>query len=371
MKKYLNPFEPEASVGPLKSSPIVKRCCLNPLLTASAVPFPCNLAFNAGTAKYHGRYYMAFRYDRFRGNDSAEGILDSGTGLAESEDGLHWTAHDKPCVFHWKGQELGWVNDARLTVLEDRLYLSFCFNSLHGERPGFAVWKGGDDFEVVCLGIPAQRNLMLCPDKINGRYWRLERPVILPVAAPEPQYCIWASYSEDLIHWGESELLLGVEDVPFATFKIGAAAPPVETEKGYLLFFHAVDDDPAREITYPGGAKWCSRYTCGAVLLDKNDPFQLLAMTPKPLLVPEADYETGNMKLFWRENVIFPCGAIMEEGNIIRLYYGAGDYSTCMAEINLDDLWGEMIPYSRKTRNATVTLSDMWAGRYGRRDECI
>ena len=369
MKKYLNPFEPKAPVGPLKSSPAVKRCRLNPLLTASAVPFPCNLAFNAGTAKFRGRYYMAFRYDKFRDDDRNKGLIDSGTGLAESEDGLHWTAHSRPCVFHWKDQELGWVNDARLTVLEDRLYLSFCFNSLHGERPGFAVWKGGDDFEVVYLGIPAQRNLMLCPYKINGKYWRLERPVILPVASPKPQYCIWASYSSDLIHWGESELLLGVEDVPFATFKIGAAAPPVETEKGYLLFFHAVDDDPAREITYPSGAKWCSRYTCGAVLLDKNDPFQILTMTPKPLLVPEADYETGNMELFWRENVIFPCGAVMEDGSIVRLYYGAGDYSTCMAEIKLDDLWGEMITYSRKSRNAAVTLSDLWNGYYGWNEE--
>ena len=369
MRQFYNPFSAKEPVGPLTSSPIVKRCSLNPLLTASAVPFPCNLAFNAGTAKFRRRYYMAFRYDRFRGNDPAKGILDSGTGLAESEDGIHWKSHEKPLVFHWKGKELGWINDARLTVLEDKLYLSFCFNSLHGERPGFAVWKGGDDFEVVCLGIPAQRNLMLCPYKINGRYWRMERPVILPVAVPEPQYCIWASYSTDLIHWGESELLLGVEDVPFATFKIGAAAPPVETEKGYLLFFHAVDDDPAREITYPSGAKWCSRYTCGAVLLDKNDPFRILTMTPKPLLVPEANYETGNMELFWRENVIFPCGAVMEDGNIVRLYYGAGDYSTCMAEIKLDDLWSEMIPYSRKSRNAAVTLSDLWNGYYGWNEE--
>ncbi len=365
MKKASNPFEPKAPVGPLKSSPSVKRFRGNPLLTASAVPFPCNLAFNAGTAKFRGRYYMAFRYDTFRENDGSKGLIVSGTGLAESEDGLHWTAHRKPCAFHWKGRELGWVNDARLTVLEDKLYLSFCFNSMHGERPGIAEWKGGDDFEVVCLGIPAQRNLMLCPYKVNGKYWRLERPVTLerPVSG-KSQYDIWASCSPDLIHWGESELLLGVEDVPFATFKIGAAAPPIETDKGYLLFFHAVDDDPAREITYPGGAKWCSRYTCGAVLLDKKDPFQVLALTQKPLLVPETDYETGSMELFWRENVIFPCGAILE-GNLIRIYYGAGDYSTCMAEIGLDDLWREMTPYSRKTREATISPTELWSGHYG------
>ena len=141
--------------------------------------------------------------------------------------------------------------------------------------------------------------------------------------------------------------------------------PPVETEKGYLLFFHSVDDDPAREMVYPDGAKWCSRYTCGAVLLDRNDPFRILAMTRKPLLVPETDYETGNMVLFWRENVIFPCGAVMEEGNNVRLYYGAGDYSTCMAEISLDELWKEMTPYSRKSADATVSLVELRNGYYG------
>ena len=364
MIKLINPFLQKSPVGPLTSSPVVRRYSGNPLLTAKDVPFPCDLAFNAGVAKFRGRYYMAFRYDKFRDDDRNKGLIDSGTGLAESDDGIHWKAHENPIKFLWKGKELGWINDARLTVLEDKLYLSFCFNSLHGERPGFAVWKGGDDFEVVCLGIPAQRNMVLCPYKINGKYWRMERPVILPVASPTPQYCIWASYSADLIHWGETELLLGVEDVPFATFKIGTAAPPVETEKGFLLFFHAVDNDPAREIVYPDGAKWCSRYTCGAVFLDREDPFQVTAITKKPLLVPEMDYETGNMELFWRENVIFPCGAVKEEGNIVRLYYGAGDYSTCMAEISLDDLWGEMTPYSRKSPDATVTLSDMWNGYY-------
>ena len=364
MRNFINPFLAPGPVGPLTSSPVVRRYGGNPLLTAKDVPFPCDLAFNAGVAKFQGRYYMAFRYDRFRDNDRNRGIVDSGTGLAESEDGIRWKAHETPVRFRWKGKNLGWVNDARLTVLDDKLYLSFCFNSLHGERPGFALWKGGDDFEVVCLGLPAQRNMVLCPCRIKGKYWRLERPVILPVASSVPQYCIWASCSTDLIHWGESELLLGVEDVPFATAKIGTAAPPLETEKGFLLFFHSVDNDPTREIVYPDGATWCSRYTCGAVLLDREDPFRVIAITKKPLLVPETDYETGSMELFWRENVVFPCGAVREDTDTVRLYYGAGDYSTCMAEVSLSGLWREMTPYSRKSRDATITLTDMWNGYY-------
>lgn len=359
MRGFINPLLPKKAIGKLNSSPIIRRYEGNPLLTAADVPFPCHLAFNAGVAKFQGHYYMAFRYDTFQQSDRTKGLLISGSGLAESDDGLHWKAHEEPIAFHWKGKDLGWVNDARLTVLDDKLYLSFCCNTMHGERPGFAEWKGGDDFEVVCLGIPAQRNMVLCPYKINGKYWRLERPV-----TRRGKYDIWASYSTDLIHWGEAELLLGVEDVPFATVKIGAAAPPIETDKGYLLFFHAVDDDPEREVVYPNGARWCSRYTCGAVLLNRKNPFEILAMTQKPLLVPETDYETGNMKLFWRENVIFPCGALIE-GNIIRLYYGAGDYSTCMAEIKVDELYGEMTPYSRKTHEATITPTDLRNGYYG------
>ena len=76
-----------------------------------------------------------------------------------------------------------------------------------------------------------------------------------------------------------------------------------------------MDNDPAREIVYPDGSPWCSRYTCGAVLLDREDPFRVIARTSKPLLVPEKDYETGNAALFWRENVIFPCGAILGGGS--------------------------------------------------------
>ena len=116
---FIDPFIQKPPVGPLTNSPVVRRCSGNPLLTAGDVPFPCDLAFNAGVAKFRGRYYMAFRYDRFRDGDRCKGLADSGTGLAESDDGIHWTPHEKPIAFRWKGKELGWINDARLTVLED------------------------------------------------------------------------------------------------------------------------------------------------------------------------------------------------------------------------------------------------------------
>ena len=69
--------------------------------------------------------------------------------------------------------------------------------------------------------------------------------------------------------------------------------------------------------------------------------------------------------IFWRENVIFPCGAIVENDENIRLYYGAGDYSTCMAEIALEDLWKELKPYTRKSPRASISPGDLKNGYYG------
>jgi beta-1,4-mannooligosaccharide/beta-1,4-mannosyl-N-acetylglucosamine phosphorylase len=339
------------------SSNKIIRYAGNPIFTAEKVPFPSHLAFNAGVEKFNGRYYMAYRYDTYKNNDRNQGLYDIGTGLAESEDGINWISHENPVNFYYRGKKITAVNDARFTVLENKLYMSCCFNTLYGERPALFEWKGGDDFEAVSIGVPNQRNMVLCPDKINGKYWRMERPISF-----EPTYAIWASYSPDLQYWGESELLLGVEDVPYATRKIGAAAPPLKTSAGYILFFHAVYKDPETLVIYPDGAKWDLRYTCGAALLDLNDPFKVTAITRKPLLVAEKNYETGDTVRFWRENVVFPCGAILENDNI-KLYYGAGDYCVCLAEITLPDLLSEMTPYSRLNKTATVTFVDRWQGK--------
>lgn len=353
LAKNHSPYDEKKVIGELHSSPYIKRFEHNPILTASQVPFKVDLAFNAGVNKLGDTCYMAFRFDCFAPGRTK--ITNSGTGFAQSSDGLQWNVFPEPIKFHHKGKLLEWVNDARLTVLDDKLYLSFCFNSIHGERPGIALWKGGCDFEVIYLGIPAQRNLILCPGQISGRYWRLERPV-----TRRPVYDIWLSYSEDLIHWGESELLLGVEDIPYATWKIGGGAPPILTDRGWLMFFHAVDNDPAREVIYrkPWKCHWSSRYTMGCALLDPDNPNNVIAITPKPLLVPEMAYETGNMELFFRENVIFPCGVLLEKQNL-RIYYGAGDFSTCMASICLDDLWREMSPYQRVADTAAYSRLDL------------
>ena len=351
-----NPFKRKSFPGEMHSSPIMRRYEKNPLLTAENVPYPADYVFNAGVARYRGKYYIAPRIDvHNRHKQPGEPNMCSiSTGFGVSDDGINFTMFPETVRVHYKGEILPWVCDARLTVLEEELYLSFCFENQHSERPGIARWRGeGVDFDAVCVGVPQQRNMILWPEKINGLYMRLERPS----NQWQDPFHIWYSMSPDLRYWGDSELLLGCEDVPYATSKIGGGAPPVKTDYGWLMIFHAVAEDHDHPLIMPDGRKWVKHYTAGAALYDLNDPTELIAITKKPVLVAETAYETGDLEHLWTEWTVFPCGAVLEDDNeTLRIYYGAGDYSTNLVFTTLTELMSEMTPCARMVKRATVSF---------------
>ncbi|MNO19066.1 4-O-beta-D-mannosyl-D-glucose phosphorylase [compost metagenome] len=122
--------------------------------------------------------------------------------------------------------------------------------------------------------------------------------------------------------------------MPFANDKVGPAAPPVLTDKGWLTTFHAVDVDPARgkqgwEDT------WKKRYTAGIMLLDSEAPRKVIGMSRQPLLAPETDDEIGGGI---RNHVIFPGGMILEDDGEVKIYYGSADTVECLATAHVDDL---------------------------------
>ena len=349
-----NPFKNREMPGELHTSHIIRRYEKNPLLTAADVPYPAHYVYNAGVIRYHGKYIIAPRVD-LRNMDKKPGepnMRSINTGLGLSDDGIKFEMYPDPIRVHYKGGILPWVCDARLTVLDDELYLSFCFENQHSERPGIAKWRGeGVDFDAVFVGVPQQRNMILCPEKVNGLYMRFERPS----NQWHDPFHIWYSMSPDLRYWGDSELLLGCEDVPFASAKIGGGAPWIKTRRGWLMIFHAVDENPIHTAKLPHCAEWKKRYTAGAALFSLEDPTELIAITKEPLLVAEAPYETGCPDKLWTEFTVFPCGAVLEDDNdTLRIYYGAGDYSTNLAFTTLSELWTVMTPCSRMAKYATV-----------------
>ena len=147
-----NPFKDlPKDPGALHSNPIIHRHECNPLLTAKNVPYPATFVFNAGVAYYRGKYIIAPRVDLFDEKRSTP-ALKIGTGMGWSDDGIHWQMEPELVRVHYQGKVLPWGCDARLTVLEDELYLTFCFENQHSERPGIAKWRGeGVDFEPEAL----------------------------------------------------------------------------------------------------------------------------------------------------------------------------------------------------------------------------
>lgn len=211
--------------------------------------------------------------------------------------------------------------------------MCFAVDTKHGIRGGIATTENFKTFDIKHMTAPDNRNMVLFPEKIDGKYVRLERPFTVYSRGGADRFDIWISKSKDLVYWGESELLLAVEDVPFANDKIGPAAPPIKTEYGWLTTFHSVDIDQSRGKNGWENS-WKKRYMAGIMLLDLKDPTKVIGMCKEPLLQPEARYEREG----FRNDVIFPGGMILEDNGEVKIYYGAVDTVECLAMIHLNDL---------------------------------
>ncbi len=319
----------------LKSLACVKRYPGNPVLSKADVPYSCDLVFNAGVIRWKDGYAVAFRNDygctqpeweagrRFKGTN---------IGLAFSPDGIHWKVEPEP-IIEMKDEEIQRAYDPRLTVIGDEAFMTFAVDTRHGLRGGIARTTDLRRYELISLSVPDNRNMVLFPERFNGMYLRLERP--MPVySRGRDRFDIWISESPDLVYWGKSQLLAGVEDFPFANDKIGPGAPPVRTDKGWLVFTHAVDRDNTRGKN-GWEPQWTKRYCAGVMLLDPEDPRRVLGICREPLLAPEAPYETTEG---FRTNVIFPTGAILEADGTMKIYYGASDTVTALATARVEDL---------------------------------
>jgi len=316
---------------------IVKRYSDNPVLSPQAVPYECSLAFNAGVTKFKGKYVMVFRCDYGLTEDTFKEGKTFGTrlGLAISDDGIKWNIDkEKNILNHLISKEITRVYDPRLTVINGRCYICFAIDTFHGIRGGIAVTDDFEKFEVLSMTVPDNRNMVLFPEKLNGLFMRLERPFPVYSRRGMDRFDIWISNSPDCLFWGNSALLLGVEDVSWANDKLGPGAPPIKTKDGWLTVFHVVDIDHKRgKNGWETG--WRKRYSMGLMLLDLTNPYKIKSLYKEPLMIPETKYET---QTGFRKNVIFPGGMILEDSGEVKIYYGAADTCECLATVDLDDL---------------------------------
>jgi beta-1,4-mannooligosaccharide/beta-1,4-mannosyl-N-acetylglucosamine phosphorylase len=330
----------------LRSSPVIKRFKDGePVLSAQHIPYKAECVFNAGVAKFQGKYVMVFRDDRDY-DTQKQMFRERIMGVAESNDGVNWEVREKP--FLTKDMiplpDIVYMYDPRVTVLEGAPYLCFAVDTNHGVCGGIA--RIDDNFEkitILSLSAPDNRNMVLFPEKIGGLYWRLERPFPVYSRGGVDRFDMWASASPDMRYWGDTGLVLAVEDVPWANDKIGPGAPPVKTKKGWLTLFHAVDRDRSRGKNGWEDC-WQKRYCIGIALLDPENPAKVVGLCKTPLMAPETDYEVNEG---FRANVLFPGGLIVEDSGEVKIYYGVSDTVECLATANLDDLIDLCETYSR------------------------
>jgi beta-1,4-mannooligosaccharide/beta-1,4-mannosyl-N-acetylglucosamine phosphorylase len=292
---------------PLGCSDVVWRYSANPIIPRDLIP-SSNSIFNSAVVPFGDGFAGVFRCD----NKQRQMNLHNGA----SADGVHWSINDKPIDWKFTDPELVFFEhryDPRLTWLEDRYYITWC-NGYHGPTIGIGYTYDFDTFHFLENALlPYNRNGVLFPRKINGKYTMLSRP---SDRGHTPFGDIFLSRSPDLIHWGEHRFVMSPRQ-PWEHTKIGAGPIPIETPDGWLLIYHGV-------LTSCNGFV----YSFGAALLDLDQPWKVISRAAPYLLSPQQLYEcVGDVP-----NVVFPCAALYDPPTgRLALYYGGADTVTALA----------------------------------------
>lgn len=301
----------------LKASDIFTRHPLNPIITAEQLPYRANSVFNPGVGLVNGETLLLIRVEDLRGISH---LL-----AARSSDGAtNWRFEPAPLIVpepDTHPEEIWGCEDPRLTWLPELDQWAIAYTAYSKRGPLVSLALTHDFTEVRKMGPvmpPEDKDAALFPRRINGRWAMIHRPSPLRGFAH-----MWVSYSPDLRHWGDHELLLEARDGAWwDAGKIGLGPPPLETADGWLVCYHGVHGTSSGPI-----------YRVGLALLDINDPRKVLRRTDEWVLAPTAPYErSGDVN-----KVVFPTGWVVDPStNVLSLYYGAGDSAIALATADLD-----------------------------------
>ncbi len=306
--------------------PVIKRYEGNPVLTQKDVPYPVATVHNAGVVKHEDRYIILFRSHLRNGR--------SIIGRADSNDGYHFDVYPEPFLTPAKRgvfaeYEAFGVEDVRICPVEDYYLLCYSAYSRHGVRIALARTEDFKTLERVALISQADmRNVVIFPEKIGGRYVRLDRP-----HSEIQPWSIWISYSPDLVYWGDSRMVFSTQTYHWDEMKVGPGAPPIKTERGWLNIYHGVFETMAGAV-----------YRLGAALHDLDDPAKLVGVADSWILQPEDPWEVSG----YVPNVVFTCGAVPEPDGTVKIYWGGADTVMCMGTAQIDELVQRCIDHPRQ-----------------------
>lgn len=302
---------------------VLWRSKLNPIIPRDLLP-TSNSIFNSAVVPFKDGYAGVFRCDDWR----REMRIHAGF----SRDGVNWDINPEPIEFKCdipEVKDFEYAYDPRVVEIDGRYYVTWC-NGFHGPTIGVAYTDDFKEFhQLENAFLPFNRNGVLFPRKINGKYAMLSRP---SDGGHTPFGDIFYSESPDMTYWGKHRHVMSPRG-SWQSTKIGAGPVPIETDEGWLVFYHGV-------LTSCNGYV----YHFGAALLDLDEPWKVLARTEPYLLSPQEIYEcVGDVP-----NVVFPCAALADaDTGRIAIYYGAADTVTCLAYGDVSEIVAFTKKYSK------------------------
>jgi len=296
---------------------LLERHPQNPILTAADFSRPVNSVFNAAAARFNGQILLLARVEDLTGS--------SCLWVARSDDGVHFTPDPEPALLPaseepFRAVENFSLEDPRITPIDDAYYVTYVGYSGYGCVTILACTRDFERYErVAVMTVPDNKDVVLFPKKIGGRYARLDRPMTRRPSVGD----MWIVLSPDLVYWGDPRPVMTPRPRKWDSYKIGAGAPPIETPHGWLEIYHGVRSTAAGLL-----------YRLGAVLLDLEQPWRVVGRAREAILSPIAPEDLeGNVG-----NVVFTCGAILEDDGELKVYYGAADQVMCLATAPVDDV---------------------------------
>lgn len=282
-------------------------------------------------------------------------------GYASSLDGAHIKERLKQPIFipkekYDKSTGYPGAEDPRLVQIGKKIYMTYTlfegdFSSMKMAITSIKV----DDFlkkswnwkKPVLMTPPGRRhkNIVLFPEKIKNKFAILHRI--------SPKVSI--KYVKDIDKYfnGKRHFTSVYKKVHrgnfWDTYLRGAGPPPIRTELGWLVLYHAIEE------------KEPHRFKVGAMILDFKDPTKILYRAHNPILAPDKPYENRPLRRGsrYKSGVVYASGAVVKDGTLL-VYYGGADSVTCMASIPLEKLLSGLIQqdkelkeFKKKNKNKT------------------
>ena len=315
---------------------IVKRSRENPIL----IPikdhhWEASATFNMSTVKRGRSIYGLYRAISGKNDLSAPDQI-STIGMAESSDGLHFQKRRQFIVPEAEWERFG-CEDPRATFFDGRYYIFYTALShfpftAEGIKVAVAISKDLKRVDERYLVTPFNAKAMtLFPERIDGKITALfsaytdSPPAKMVIAQADDVSEFWSQKFWERWRNNIDDHMLSLRRNDYDHIEVGAA--PIKTKYGWLLIYSHIE----HYFSSSGNSR--PQFGIEAFLLDLKDPRQIVGSTKGPIMVSEEPYElSGHVS-----NVIFPSGVILNH-DILTIYYGAADTTTCAAKLRLNDL---------------------------------